>query len=232
MNDAVRPIAHGARADMFQRETTWRLGPDALEREGGEPADAPWWAHLLRFYLRLIVPFAVGPIEKGGPARFPYASIVELRLCFDPTRANDSRYRCDVRLADKRRATVYSTHFAGVADFEDRAASYVPLVRGLVRRVAGASPRCRFRSGKRPFVYWAEHIVLLFLFALLVFVIAAFGGAGLSDHVLVKLGIVAGFIPLLILYTLRNFPRAFEPNAIPPAALPPMPPPQEQGETR
>jgi hypothetical protein len=220
MTDTARPITHAARTDMFQREATWRLGPDALEREGGEPADAPWWAHLLRFYLRLIVPFAIRRIEKGGSARFPYASIVELRLCFDPTRADSTRHRCDIRLADGRRASVYSNHFAGVADFEDRAATYVPLVRGLVARVAAANPACRFRSGKRPFVYWAEHIMLLFLFALLVFVLAAFGGAGLSDLVLVKLGIIVGFIPVMIMYTLKNYPRAFDPAAIPAAVLP------------
>jgi hypothetical protein len=43
MNRALDSTTHSARADMFQREASWRLGPDALEREGGEPADAPWW---------------------------------------------------------------------------------------------------------------------------------------------------------------------------------------------
>ncbi len=35
---------HVARANIFQREATWRLAADALERDGGEPAAAPWWA--------------------------------------------------------------------------------------------------------------------------------------------------------------------------------------------
>jgi hypothetical protein len=100
MKRALDSTTHSARADMFQREASWRPGPDALEREGGEPVDAPWWACILRFYLRLIVPWAVRRIEKGGSARFPYASIVQLRLCFDPTRFDDSRHRCDVRLAN------------------------------------------------------------------------------------------------------------------------------------
>jgi hypothetical protein len=220
MNSTAQPIVHSSRTDMFQREATWRLGAQALEREGGEPADAPWWARLLRFYLRLIVPWAVRGIERGGSARFPYDKIVEVRLCFDPTRADDTRHRCDIRLADRRRASFYSTHFVSFDTFEDRAATYVPLARGLVARVAEANPACRFRSGKRPVVYWTEHAVLLALFALLVFVLALVGGSAFSDLVVVKLGIIAGFIPVMIAYTRKNRPGRFDPAAIPPQVLP------------
>jgi hypothetical protein len=220
MNVAADPIIHAARADTFQREATWRLAPDALERAGGEPADAPWWARLLRLYLRLIVPWAIRGIEKGGSARFPYAAVKELRLCFDPTRADDTRHRCDVRLGDGQRASFYSTHFVSFAEFEDRATTYVPLVRGLVARVAAANPACRFRSGKRPLVYWAEHAFLLAMFALLVFVLALVGGAAFRDLVLVKLGIIVGFVPVMIMYTRKNWPRRFDPAAIPAEALP------------
>ena len=220
MNMAVDPVIHSARADMFQREATWRLGPDALERAGGEPADAPWWAHVLRFYLRLIVPFAIRRIEKGGSARFPYASIKELRICFDPTRFDDTRHRCDVRLADGQKASFYSTHFVSVTDFEDRAATYVPFVRELIARTSAANPACRFRSGKRPFVYWAEHVLLLVMLLLLVLVLGLVGGVALSNLVLVKLGIIATFIPVMIMYTRKNWPRRFDPAAIPAEALP------------
>jgi hypothetical protein len=220
MNIAAQPVAHSARADMFQREATWRLGAGALEREGGEPAQAPWWAHLLRFYLRLLIPWAVRSIEQGGPARFPYAAIAELRLCFDPTRADDTRHRCDLRLADGRKASFYSTHYVGFAEFEDRAATYVPLVRALVGRVASANPACRFRAGKRPLVYWTEHVVLAALAVLLVFVVGLVGGVAISDLFLIKLGVVVALIPVMIAYTRKNRPRQFDPAAIPAEVLP------------
>ena len=220
MNIAAQPVVHSARADAFQREAIWRLGPDALEREGGEPAKAPWWAHLMRFYLRLIVPWAIRAIEPGGSARFPYASIWELRLCFDPTRTDDTRHRCDVRLANGQRASFYSTHFVSFAEFEDRAATYAPLVRRLVAQVSAANPACRFRSGKRPFVYWTEHIFLLSLVALLVFVLALVGDVAITDLFLIKLGAVVAFIPVMIMYTRKNWPRSFDPAAIPAEALP------------
>jgi hypothetical protein len=188
--------------------------------EGGEPADAPWWAQLLRGYLRLIVPWAIRRIEPGGSARFPYAAITELRLCFDPTRFDDTRHRCDVRLANGRGSSFYSTHYVSAVRFEDRAATYVPLVRELVARVSAANPNCRFRSGKRPVVYWAEHIFLLVMILLLVMVLGLVGGVAFSDLVLVKLGIIVGFIPLMIMYTRKNWPRRFDPAVIPADALP------------
>ena len=64
-------LVHRSRANVFQREAVWRLGADALEREGGEPADAPWTAHAARFYLRLLWPWSGITIERGGAARFP-----------------------------------------------------------------------------------------------------------------------------------------------------------------
>jgi hypothetical protein len=220
MNSFTQPIVHSTRADMFQREATWRLGADALEREGGEPAAPPWWAHVLRLYLRLIIPWAVRAIDPGGSARFPYGSIVELRLCFDPTRFDTVRHRCDVRLADRSRARFYSTHFVSVMEFEDRAASYVPLVRALVARVAAANPACRFRSGKRPVVYWSEHAFLLAMVALLVFVLALVGGVAITDLFLLKLGVTVAFVPVLIAYTRKNRPSSFDPQAIPAQVLP------------
>ena len=52
------------------------------------------------------------------------------------------------------------------------------------------------------------------------FVIGAVGGASLSTLVLVKLGILVTYIPLMILYTRKNWPRSFDPAAIPPDLIP------------
>jgi hypothetical protein len=212
--------AHRSRANVFQREATWRLGIDALEREGGEPADAPWYAHALRFYLRLLWPWAGIKIDRGGPARFPLRDIAEIRLLFDPTRLDTTRHRCDVTLHDGTRATFWSTHYVSVGEFEDRGASYRPLVRELVARTAAANPRCAFRAGKRPLVYWAEHIFLLAMAAFLIWVLALVGGSGLSELVLVKLAILAALVPLALRYARKNRPRGFDPATIPADILP------------
>jgi len=132
MNDTASALTHASRANIFQTGARWRLGADALMREGGEPASAPWYAHAARIFLRVIWPWTGIKIEPGGAARFPYAGITELRLSYDPTRVDTRRHRCDVRSASGA-GTLWSTHFTGVADFEDRAATYTPFMRALSR---------------------------------------------------------------------------------------------------
>jgi len=213
-------LTHASRANVFQREATWCLTADALERRGGEPADAPWSAHALRFYLRLLWPWSGIRIDRGGPARFPYREIAEIRLLFDPTRFDAQRHRCDITPRSGTRVSLWSTHYVSVGEFEDRGASYRPFVRALVAHAAAASPACRFRAGKKPLVYWAEQIFLAAMAALLVFVLALVGGSGLSDLVLLKLAIVAAMIPLALRYARKNRPRSFAPGQIPPDLLP------------
>ena len=195
--DATIPFpTHAVRANALEYEGTWRLLPDALELQGG-PA-----------------------VAADAILTFPYRDIVELRLSYAPSRIDHRRYRCDIRMRSGQRLAVLSTHYAGIADFEDRSATYVPLVRGLIARVAAENAAARFRSGKRPLVYWAEHLFLVAMVALLVFVLSVTGVGYLSDSSWAKLAIVVGFIPLLILYTRKNWPRRFSPTAIPSDVLP------------
>ena len=152
--------------------------------------------------------------------RYPYGDIREIRLSFAPTRVDRARYRCDFQLKNGTLVAILSTHYAGFADFEDRGATYAPLVRGLIERVAAANPACKFEAGKRPGAYWGEHIFLFLMVLLLVFVIGGVGGASLSTFVLIKLGILVFYIPVMILYSRKNWPRSFDPEPIPVALIP------------
>jgi hypothetical protein len=219
MNDTASVLTHASRANIFQTDARWCLGADALVREGGAPANAPWWAHALRIFLRVIWPWTGIKIEPGGAARFAYTGITELRLSYDPTRFDARRHRCDVRSASGA-GTLWSTHFAGVADFEDRAASYTPFVRALVAHVAAANPNCAFRAGTRPLAYWAGQLFLLAMAIVAIWVIAMVGGSALSEVTWAKLFVVIGLIPLAFAYARKNRPRRFEPGAIPADVLP------------
>ena len=219
MNDTASALTHVSRANIFQTEARWRLAPDALVREGGEPAPAPWWAHALRIFLRVIWPWSGIKIDPGGAARFPYAGITELRLSFDPTRVDTRRHRCDVRSAGGA-GTLWSTHFAGVGEFEDRAATYTPFVRGLVAHVVAANPNCAFRAGTRPLAYWAGQLFLLAMAVVAIWVIAMVGGSALSEVTWGKIFVVLGLIPLAFNYARKNRPRRFEPAGIPDDVLP------------
>jgi hypothetical protein len=189
-------ITHRVRTSILEQETVWRLMPDGLERE------------------------QVLKDGKSLTVRYPYRDIREIRLSFAPTRVDRIRYRCDFQLRNGTLVAILSTHYAGFASFEDRGATYGPLVRGLIERVAAANPACKFEAGKRPGTYWGEHIFLFLMVLLLVFVIGAVGGASLSTLVLVKLGILVFYVPVLILYTRKNWPRSFDPAAIPSGLMP------------
>jgi hypothetical protein len=196
------PLAYSVRANVFESEMTWRLGADALEVETGEGA---------------------------APLRLPYRDFIEIRLSFAPSRVDFARYRCDLRVFGQASTAILSTHYAGIGDFEDRAATYAPFVRGLVAQVAAANPKCRFRAGKHAVTYVAEHVFLLAMIMLLVFVLGLVGGAGLSGLVMVKLAILLFYVPVMIVYTRKNWPRQFKPDDIPKDVLPPIPAPSGDG---
>jgi hypothetical protein len=190
---AVIPVVYRSRGSVLENEAGWTLGPSALIRAEAEAA----------------------------AQRLPYRDIVELRLSYDPTRFDTQRFRCDLSLAGGIRAKVLSTSYISIGKFEDRGASYAPFVRELVTRVAQASPDCRFRAGKRPWAYWSQHAFLLAMLLLLAAVLTVYLGAlPLPIVVALKLGIVAAYIPIAMLYAKRNWPRGFAPDRIPPEVLP------------
>jgi hypothetical protein len=213
-------FTHSSRWSVFQKEATWRLSPDALERDGGEPDKAPLVARVARFVLRFIIPWMIMKIEPGGPARFAFADIVAMRLSFEPSRFDAKRHRCEITLRDRAKVSIWSTHYVSVGEFEDRAATYSPLVRALVARVGAANPACDFRVGKRPLGYWLRLIFVLTAFSALAYMIMLVGSAAFSGIVIVKLVIIAAFVPLLVRYINKNRPGSFKPEAIPEDALP------------
>lgn len=99
MNDAAAPPTYVARANVLEYDAIWRLAPDALELQGGP---------------------AAGP---DVVMRFPCRDIVVVRLSYAPSRVDSARYRCDLTMRSGRRIAILSTHYAGIADFEDRAAT-------------------------------------------------------------------------------------------------------------
>ena len=196
MNEPAGPPSYVARANALEYEAIWRLQPDALELQGGPTA---------------------GP---DVVLRFPYRDIVGVRLSYAPSRFDHARYRCDLRMRSGQQVAILSTHYAGIADFEDRAATYGPFVRLLIARVAAANPAAGFRSGKNPVTYVLEHLFLFAMVVLLVFVLSMVGFAYVGDTSWVRLFIIVASIPLLVVYARKNWPGRFKPEAIPEDVLP------------
>ena len=196
MNELASPPSYVARANVLEYEAIWRLQPEALALQGGPTA---------------------GP---DVVLRFPYRDIVGVRLSYAPSRFDHARYRCDVRMRSGQQVAILSTHYAGIADFEDRAATYAPFVRALIARVAAANPAASFRSGRSLVAYWLEHAFLLAMVAFMVFALSLTGFAPLSESSWAKFAFIIASIPLLIAYTRKNWPRRFKPEAIPKDVLP------------
>src|SRR5262249_39181455 len=147
--------------------------------------------------------------SPGKSTRLSYAEIRSLRISYAPSRFDRARYRCEISTKSGATFVILSTHYAGVGDFEDRAATYVPLMRGLIARVALANPAARFFSGKKPLVYVLENAFLLAMFMLLALALALVGDFGWSGLVWLKLALLAAYIPIAIHYTRKNWPKKF-----------------------
>ena len=195
MNELAGPRSYVARANALEYEAIWRLQPDALELQGGPTA---------------------GP---DVVLRFPYRDIAGVRLSYAPSRADHARYRCDLRMRSGQQIAILSTHYAGIADFEDRAATYAPFVRALIARVAAANPRrasvaaaSRSPIGRAPLPAGDGRL---------------HGVRAVADRLraaqrilLAKFAFILASIPLLIVYTRKNWPSRFKPDTTPKDVLP------------
>lgn len=206
-------IFHRARANAYQQEAQWRLGLEALERSGGEPAQVGWGLRLARLITLVLLPGALDRVDQGGSKRFPYAEIRRLRLSYAPTDADQRRHRCDIWLARGEHAMITSTHYVAIWEFEDRAATYRQLTQGLIARVARANPACEFFAGKSPVRFWGEFAVLVLMTLALIGVLVTVGRSLMSAWV--AIAPLAGAVPLLVVYARKNRPRRFSPKTIP-----------------
>ena len=94
-----------------QGETLWRAFPDRLEFYSEDGA------------LRGVV---------------PYSKVQQVRLAFAPGRFQRTRFLMELTGAQSR-LTLTNVHFKGVGRFEDRTASFFPLVRAVVTGIHGAN---------------------------------------------------------------------------------------------
>ena len=151
--------------------------------------------------------------------RVSYADIAEIRLSYDPTRFESDRYRCDFMTRSGARELIVSVSYVSPANFENRKATYMPFVRTLVRNVSNANPACRFVAGKKPLAYLAEHALILAVLLLLASTLY-FTGVPVAGVVVIKLGLIAVYVPVKLRYTKVNRPRRFDPTDIPTEVLP------------
>lgn len=181
--------------------------------------DAPCVYRLTEFALHLR-PETTKPSAQRPPAlpeTIPLRLIEAVRLRYFPTRVQENRFECLVRLRSGRQLRITNEEYRGALEFTDRSAEYRAFVRALCPAVAAANPQARFSTGRPWLPLLLEWGFLGAAFAALAGVLWLVGGTGgrLVDLLLIVLS-----LPLLVRYARRCWPRTFNPHAVPDLVLP------------
>lgn len=154
-----------------------------------------------------------------APEHVPFRDIVYVRLRYFPTRAQTNRYECILQTRTGRSWKVVNQFYEGPMTFRDESTAYSAFIRELVQRVAIANPSAAFVRGTAAASYYLSLGFCILMFVLLAAVILTIG---FTFHwlVLVKLVIIAAFIPVLVRYARRSKPGPLDPHRVPADTLP------------
>ena len=161
--------------------------------------------------------------DERGEIRIPLVTLRKIRLEFAPTRFQLGRFRCHLYDQTGPCGTIQNEHFAGLATFEDRSASYRALVLMLLQRTAAVNPSCRFEKGAAMWS-WLLQTAFMLGMGLLLAVVLFFLWTAIGWLVVLKLLILAFFVPTAIRWVVRNKPADFRVEAIPMELLPEVKP--------
>jgi hypothetical protein len=192
MADSAHTPTYRMRANAFVAPRSYQLTDDALTwQDDGKPLDGVF-----------------------------FDQIAEVRLSYSPTRIVSRRYRTQVILRAGGMAELCNKSYRGFADFEDRSTAYTAFVVELHRRLAAKGKDVRYHAGNTAFGYVANLATIAFTFLALAAVLLLLPIAALPGIVIVKLLIIAAFVPTLLRYTRRARPMTYAPLAIPPEMMP------------
>lgn len=159
-------------------------------------------------------------LEEGrSPQSFPLSDFVELRLRFQPTRMQTNRFECLLKTKSGQRLKIGNEYYRGLADFEDRSASYRDWIHHLVREVGFHAPQCRMVTGCPPPLWWGYLLMLVAVFGVLIALIVVFAMA-VPVVALAKVVFIIVMTPLAINWFRLNRERSFNATEAPEKVLP------------
>lgn len=186
------PGSYRVRNHAFVAERTYRLTEDALTwQEDGKPLDGVF-----------------------------YDKISEVRLAYAPTRVSRNRYRTQVIFREGGMAEFFNTTYVGLADLPEQNAQYIAFLTGLHEVLATKGKDVRYRQGNSMAAYVGNWLLMIFIAAMLVLAALLLFTWGGTWMVVVKLAIIAFFIPTLIRYMKNAKPGDYDPRALPADVLP------------
>jgi hypothetical protein len=188
-DDAAAPgdvaLTHTVRPNLFTKELTYRLEPDALSWSRG---------------------------EKSG--RVPYAAILRAHIYSQPPYRGQTTRRTILRGKFPGKLTIQAMHYGGLGNVDDRADSYFPFVEALLARVEAANPALAVRVGQ-PWPLYVFFVVLFAFFILMVplMILILFDGDG-NLGALWGLLFVGVMLPMMWKLVSRGRPRKADAGAL------------------
>jgi hypothetical protein len=143
-----------------------------------------------------------------------------VRVAYAPTRVARNRYRTQVIFKQGGMVELFNTHYAGLADFEERNAAYSAFVQALHRRLAERNLPVIYRKGSSPAACAGNLVLTLGSFGLIALAVVLLFNFGIIWIAVAKLAIVLFFVPTLIRNLRRSRPDTYDPHTIPAEALP------------
>lgn len=157
---------------------------------------------------------------EPGTKRLPFADIREVRLAYRPSRVQRNRYLAHITPRSGRRIDISNSSFKGFGDFVEHNTEYSGFLRELHRRLAAAGTATAFHKGSSLLGYIGNLLLTGWIVFMLGLALVLLFSWGLVWIAVVKLAIIAFFIPTLFRFIVRARPQAYDPLQIPDGALP------------
>src|SRR5262249_19635656 len=125
-----------------------------------------------------------------------------------------------LKFKDGRKAEFDNVHFAALATFEDRTATYAPFARAVLAKVAEFSPHAEAHQGATPAGYIGLIVLLVSIFIVLGLALLTPRLEGTAGPAVVKILILLIFLPMIWLWVKKARPRGMKLSDIPPDAIP------------
>lgn len=152
---------------------------------------------------------------SGASRRIALSDIARVRLWRQPLRAHSDQYICQVEPREGPALQIRSVSYRLLA-YDDRAATWRPMIENLLHRLARLDPPPQFVAGILPIAYALHVGICLALVAFTLVLTSKNAVLGLFALVLVgALSTVYWWRHLRL-----NKPRPYDPLALPPVLLP------------
>ena len=156
--------------------------------------------------------------DKGASGEIELSKVKEVRLRFEPSRAETRRFAMHINAGTT--TTITNINYRGVMDFEARSDEFRNFVIAFHKALASTNPSVIYHQGSTTGAYIGNVLLSLFVFGIIIFAFFFFLFAGVVWVALVKLVIILALIPTLIRFLKRNRPGTYRPDDIPAELLP------------